>query len=160
VADAALKAGAGTSTPAQRRKIVVLGKRKGLSIEAIRDLAGGKLHDLSSADASALIERLGGGELPYEPGTKPAPYAGRPKTSDAVRVIAQGHVDQIAALPVKYFGNLDAEHAWLKKNFQAGEPRELLTAKRAGQVIGVLKQMVKRKETEGPADLHAGRRSR
>lgn len=159
VADAALRTRPGTSTPDQRRKIVVLGKRKGLDLAAIRDLAGGRLHDLSSADASALIVRLGGGALPNPPGKKPAPYAGNRKTNDAVRMIAPGHVDQIERLLVEYFGSLDAGRAWLRKDFRANEPRELLTAQRAGQVIGVLKRMIERRANESPSALYRGRRS-
>lgn len=108
---------------------------------------------LSSAQASACIRRLGGGELPYPPGRKPTPFAGRRKRTDATQMIADGHIEQITRLLRLYFDDEPtAGLAWLGKDFDAQRPRELLTAKRAGRVIRVLKRMIeRRRERDGVA---------
>lgn len=107
---------------------------------------------LSASEASACIRRLGGGDLPYPPGEKPAPFQGKRKRSDAIRMIAPDHEEQIERLLREYFGDLDAGLAWLAKDFDAQHPHDLLTAKRAGQVIRVLKDMIdRRRDRDGMA---------
>lgn len=59
-------------------------------------------------------------------------------------MIAADHVEQIDRLLSEHFGDIEAGRAWLKKDFDAETPRDLLTAKRAGQVIRVLKDMIER----------------
>ncbi len=44
----------------------------------------------------------------------------------------------------QYFDSEYLSTAWLKKNFDARQPRDLLTAIRAGHVIRVLKDMLAR----------------
>lgn len=136
---------AGSSKPKQRQRLHQLKRKLGWSDEQLHDAIecqSTKL--LSVAEASRCIRRLGGGDLPYEPGTKPAPFAGKRNRSDAIRMICDDHIEQIERLLIDYFNGLDAGFAWLAKNFDATSPRDLLTAKRAGQVIHVLKDMIER----------------
>ena len=60
-------------------------------------------------------------------------------------MIAPDHAEQITRLLGEYFDTEAAGLAWLEKNFDVEHPRDLLTAKRAGQVIRVLKDMVARR---------------
>ncbi len=67
-------------------------------------------------------------------------------------MIAAGHIEQITRLLLMYFDNAPAGLAWLAKDFGAVNPRGLLTAQRAGQVIRVLKGMIdRRRERDGVA---------
>jgi hypothetical protein len=77
-------------------------------------------------------------ELPNPPGEKPRPYARKNRTG-ATRMITPDHEEQITRLLGEYFTDLAAGLAWLRKDFDAKCPRDLLTAARAGQVIHVLK---------------------
>ena len=83
--------------------------------------------------------------VPNSPGQKPSPYAGKRKSTDATRMIAPDHEEQIMRLLGEYFDSEIAGLAWLEKNFDARAPHDLLTAKQAGQVIRVLKDMIERR---------------
>jgi len=118
----------------------------------------GELHDaigatsttrLSAAQASTCIRRLSGTELANPPGQKPAPFAGKPRRTDATRMITPDHEEQITRLLGEYFSDQAAGLAWLRKDFDANTPRDLLTAKRAGQAIHVLKGMIARRDPDG-----------
>ena len=78
------------------------------------------------------IRHLGGGDLPYPAGEKPAPYGGKRKTTDATRMIAPDHIEQIERLLRECFDDEAAGLAWLEKDFDAKHPRDLPTAQRAG----------------------------
>lgn len=147
----------GSSTPKQRQRLHQLKRRHGWTDEDLHE-AIGKVSTklLSSAEASALIRRLGGGKLPYPPGEKPAPYAGRRSTPGATRMIADGHVEQIQRLlSWRFDGDAEAAAAWLHKNFDVTHPRDLLTARRAGQVIRVLKDMIARRDESVPSGVES-----
>ncbi len=145
---AELNAKPGSSTPGQRQRLHQLKRKLGWSDDQLHEAIGAASTTLlSSAEASACIRRLGGGELPYPPGQKPAPFAGRPKRTDATRMIAPDHEEQIVRLLRVYFDDEAAGLAWLKKDFDADTPRDLLTAARASQVIYVLKQMIARRRS-------------
>ncbi len=121
-------------------------RRLGWTDDQLHDAIGASsTKDLSSAQASDCIRRLGGGELQHPPGRKPAPFAGKRKRTDATRMIAAGHIEQITRLLCVYFDDEPAGLAWLAKDFGATDPRGLFTAKRAGQVIRVLKSMIERR---------------
>ena len=84
-------------------------------------------------------------ELANPPGEKPRPYAHK-KTTDATRMIAPDHEEQITRLLGECFADPAAGLAWLERDFGAKTPRDLLTAKRAGQAIYVLKTMIARRD--------------
>lgn len=146
----------GSSTPKQRQRLHQLKRRRGWTDEELHEAIGVESTKLLSArQASDYIRRLGGGSLPNPPGEKPAPYAGRRKTSYATRMIAPDHEEQIERLLGVYFPDKAAGLAWLEKNFDVKCPHDLLTAKRAGEVIHVLKTMNRRRRPEpvsGPVD--------
>jgi hypothetical protein len=143
-----------TSTPSQWRAIHVLARDRGLSRDAVHDAAGvASLRELSSAQASQLIERLGGGELPNPPGRSPKPARRPPPARGVTRMISTDQAEQIERLGLLYFEpNDQALRAWLTKDFECprGDPRELATAQRAGEVIAVLKQMLHRRGRGDP----------
>lgn len=134
-----------TSTPAQRQRLVIAAKRKGLALDDLRVIAGGSLRALSAAAASSLITQLTGESLPNPPGRKPPVYPRR-KQEGVVRMISDDLIDQIARLSVEYLGSKEAGEFWLQKNFGVTDPWHLQTAERAGRVVWVLKQMHERKE--------------
>jgi hypothetical protein len=141
-----------TGTAAQRRRIVLEGRRRGLDLDELRDLAGGRLRAISCRAASALIRRLTGSDLPHAPGCKPRSYHRR-RTSHSTRIILLDHVEQIERLLAECFpaiGNgrstiANPGAAWLLKTFKVSAPADLLTAERAGEVIAVLKRMLARR---------------
>lgn len=148
---AKLNTAPGSSTPRQRQVLHQLKRRRRWSDDDLHDAIGAASTTLLSASrASECIGRLGGGRLPHPPGKKPAPYAGRRSKTAATRMIAPDHEEHIARLLRLHFGDEAAGSAWLAKNFDARTPRELLTARRAGQVIRVLKDMIARRP-EGDA---------
>lgn len=136
----------GSSTPGQRVRLHQRKRPLGWTDDQLHDAIGaGSTTLLSSAQASTCIERLGGGEIPYPPGRKPAPFAGTCKRTDATRMIAPGHIERITRLLHVCFDDAAAGLAWLVKDFEAKHPRDLLTAKRAGQVVRVLQRMIERR---------------
>lgn len=138
----------GSSTTAQRGHLMRQASRGGYTLEQVRDLAGGKLHDLSAAEASRLIQRLGGSELPNPPGQKPSPYKDKRRQPGVIRMITSDHVDQIMRLGFDAFDlSTGRLLAWLRHDFNVDSIEGLATAERAGQVIRVLKQMLKRKDS-------------
>ena len=143
---AKLSTAPGSSTARQRQVLHQLKRRHRWSDDDLHDAIGARSTTLLSSErASECIRRLGGGRLPNPPGQKPSPYAGRPNRTAATRMIAPDHEEQIERLLLVYFDDLDAGSAWLEKNFDAKRPRDLLTARRAGQVIHVLKDMIARR---------------
>lgn len=136
----------GTSTKDQHRTLAIEAKRRGIDLDAIRETCGGSIRSLSVSACSDLIRRISGRGLPNAPGCKPAPYRRRRRPTSATRMIATDHAEQIERLLLKHFGDADAGSAWLQKDFEARTPRDLLTARRAGQVIRVLKDMIARRE--------------
>ena len=143
---AKLRTQPGSSTPKQRCRLHQLKRRHGWSDDQLHDAIGAESTTLLSAgQASSCIRRLGGGKLPNPPGQKPSPFKGKRKQTDATRMIMPDHTEQIERLLGEYFGDQTAGLAWLNKDFDAPTPRDLLTAKRAGQVIHVLKEMIQRR---------------
>jgi len=141
----------GSSTKRQRQVLHQLKRRHGWADDDLHRAIGRESTTLLSAsEASACIQRIGGGDLPNPPGEKPAPFTGRRQRTDATRMIAPDHEEQVYRLLREHFGSEADGLAWLKKNFEADCPRDLLTAKRAGQVIRVLKDMIERqRERDG-----------
>ena len=149
-----LRTAPGSSTPKQRQVLHQLKRQRGWTDDELHDAIGcGSTTLLSATEASACIRRFGGGALPNPPGCKPAPFARKRQKTDATRMIMPDHVEQIERLLREYFGNIDAGRAWLKKDFDAEHSRALLTAKRAGQVIRVLKDMIARRRGSGAGEL-------
>ena len=155
---AALNTKPGSSTTAQRKRLIALGRSAGQSVDDLREIAGGSLRQLSAAQASALITRLGGGDLPNEPGKAPRPYGRR--TTDATRMIHTDHVEQIERLLIECFDDPARGAAWLRKNFKVDEVRQLATAQRAGEVIATLKRMIQRTRDPSPERKRRGDQSR
>lgn len=146
----------GSSTARQHQTLVIAGRNRGMTLNEIRKLVGGSLRKLSSAAASKFIAQLSGRDLANRPGEKPSPYAGRPATPGATRMITEDHVDQIVRLGAANFDNYEALAGWLVKDFKVVEIpdlafadlrrliRGLQTAQRAGEVLRVLNIMLGR----------------
>ena len=135
-----------SSTTAQRKLLVSLGRQHGLDVDGVRDLAGGKLHDLSSSAADALIKRLSDRDLPLPEDAVPAC---RPRVAEGVtRMISPEQGEQIERLMAEYFKTSQDSFAWLKRMFKVDRVRDLATAKRASQVIVVLKGMINRRRID------------
>ena len=66
-------------------------------------------------------------------------------------MIQADHIEQIERLLAEYFGDKAAGRAWLEKDFDVKHPRDLLTAKAAGNLIRVLKDMIDRRKAGGGA---------
>ena len=141
---AELRTARGTWTQAQRQRIFGAAKRRGISHEQLREWAGVRsLADLSSARASALIERLTGRRLHHPPGR--APFKRHRATPGATLMITPDQVDQIERMGLSFFrGHLRSFDEWLAKNFKVADVRGLATALRGGQVIRVLREMLAR----------------
>ena len=127
-------------------------RRHGLSSEQVHEAAGGSLCTLSRAQASDLIDRLGGGGLPNPPGESPPPPK-RFGKSGVTRMITPEQIEQIERLLIAVFYDYRDDVivaksrglTWLKKDFKVSRVRDLATAKRAGEVIRVLKEMQARR---------------
>ena len=145
---AALSTKPGSSTKLQHQTLAIVARRAGLDIHEVRKMVGGSLRRLSVAKCSAWIERLGGGKLPNPPGRKPGAYAGKKREPGVIRIIHPEHIEEIRRLGLWIFAPSAARfYAWLYKNFKVNSIEDLATAERAGQVIRVLKGMLKRKES-------------
>jgi len=160
---AVLRETSNSSTKKQHQVLVMAASTKGLDLHEVRKMVGGSLCALSAKQCSDWIKHFSGRDLPNPPGGKPSPYKrrrrspsprgrgqgeGRATAVSAVpRMIQQDHIDQIGRLMLRYFeGNIAAASAWFLKNWQVAEPRDLLDAARAGEVIRALKIMVARRE--------------
>ena len=135
----------GSSSKAQHRTLILAARSQGIDTSELRSLVGGSIRKLSVATCSDWIKRFGGGDLANPPGQKPGPYTGK-RSAGNVRMISADQIDQITRLAREYFDGQDpADSDWLLKNFKVADPRQLATAKRAGEVIAVLKGMHQRK---------------
>jgi hypothetical protein len=152
-----------SSTKKQHRTLVPTGRRCGLDLAEVRRLAGGSITELSAHQASVLISRLTGRDLPNPPGRKPKAYQGKPAPG-ATRMITADHVAQIKRLGWEYFKSYTAFALWLERDFKlkpySGDTIEstitqLATAQRAGEVIRTLKQMLERKGSRDQERLTA-----
>jgi len=147
---ASLHTASGTCSAAQRKRLVIVARRAGFSVDSLRDHVGGKLHDLSSAEASSWITRLGGGDLDHPPGTAPRRKTERKKPG-VIRMITPAQCEQITRLGAACFGAPEeAFSTWLKKNFKVSDAHALGTARRGGEVIAVLKRIQSRKKGVNP----------
>lgn len=136
----------GSSTSGQRQVVATMARQRGgvELLDSIRDKFGGSIKNMSAAAASRMIKRLTGQDLPYAPGTKRPPR--RRPVEGLYPMITPDQCEQIERLGLKYFGNdRTAFTTWLMSDFKAETPRLLMTAKRAGQVIRVLKEMIDRR---------------
>lgn len=135
----------GSISAAQIQALLATGRKRGMTIDDVRAAVGGSLRKLSRAEASALIVRLGGGELPNPPGEPPRTK--RRKAEPGVyRMITEQHCEQIARLLNQVFATPREAAAWLQKNFKVLDLRQLRTAMRAGDVIYVLKEIIERRQ--------------
>lgn len=140
----------GSSTPKQRSRLVVAGRRKGFDLDKIREMVGGSVKQLSALQACEFIERFGGGELSNPPGQKPRDDS-RPQPG-VTRMRTADQVEQITRMLAEYF---DGDHGraanWLHANFGVRDPEKIATRQRAGQIIRVLKTMTARKGSRKPS---------
>lgn len=147
----------GSSTRLQRQALHRLKRRKGWSDAELHDAIGmASTTHLSARQASDAIKRLSGVDLPNPPGQQPSVYQGS-KPDGTVRMITADQIQHINRLGGEYFGDVVEFLAWLTKNFKIpwrqprtvadfdGVVRHLATAKRASQVIVVLKNMIYRR---------------
>ncbi len=150
-----LNAKPNSSTKRQHQVLVTAGRRKGFDLAEIRRMVGGSLCGLSAAEASKWIEQFTGRPLSNPPGCKPPPYKGKP-TPGITRMISDDQCQQIVRLATCYFdGDEGAARAWLQKNFGGADPRKVqpaATAKRGGEIIAVLKGMIKRRRNRAVRD--------
>ncbi|MEK6798001.1 MAG: hypothetical protein AABZ12_03470 [Planctomycetota bacterium] len=137
----------GSSTAKQHSSLVCAALRHGVDVHELRRMVGGSIRQLSARQCSDWIKRFSGRDLPHPPGKKPSLYAGRRATPGVSRMITDDQCAQISRLALDYFHNHGAAaREWLRKNFGVLDPRDLLTAKRGGEVIVVLKGMIQRRE--------------
>lgn len=141
-----LRTEAGSSTPKQRKTIGATARRIGLTIAEVRDWYHVQsLCDLSSAQASECIQRLGGGELPRPPGTGSRPSARAVRGSR--RMITEAQVREIDKLLDDYFNDgIDARRkktAWLQKIYRVDQVRDIGTSQAANRCIWSLRRMIK-----------------
>lgn len=138
----------GSIRPKQLQLIWLLGRKRHMDPQDIRDAAGGSVSALSCEQASVLIQQLGGGELPNEPGQAPPPPK-RKRTPGTVRMISGELEEQCTNLLMKAFEyDTERAYAWLLKDFKVERVRDLATAQRAGELVYVLKTMIARKDEE------------
>ena len=170
----ALSDAPGSSTKLQHQRLVMAGRDRGLDLNEIRSMCGGSLRALSARAASDWITRFTGRDLPNPPGQAPRAY--RHPAPGTTRMIAEKHIGQILLLLCKVFPTLDAGLYWLAGNFKipvvnlkstgrtlhsvtVASPtetiRQLGTARRAGEVIRVLKAMRGRAGGEPRASARA-----
>jgi len=136
----------GSSTAKQRQMLHRLKRRHGMTDDDLHEAIGAASTTLLSArQASEAIERLSGRGLPNPPGCKPGSYASRRKPPGVTRLITADHVEQIMRMGLDCFGDRDIFLAWLSKDFKVGDPHQLGTAKRAAELIRVLKLMLSRR---------------
>jgi len=133
----------GSSSARQHQRLVMLGRDRGIDLAELRSMVGGSLRKLSAAEASDWITQLSGAGLPHPPGEKPVPPRRR-KEAGVVRMITPDQVEQIGRLLNDCFPTPRARMTWLHKNFKVQHVHLLGTAKRAGEVIRVLKLMLER----------------
>lgn len=103
-----------------------------------------RLAELSRADANHILTRLTGSPLPAAPGERPKRRKGQ---AGVTRMIDAQQIDQLHRLLGDCFSTPHARQLWLTRNFKVAVIKDLATAKRAGQVIRVLKLMKSRKES-------------
>jgi len=141
----------GSSSKKQHSTLVIAGQRLGFDLNEIRGMVGGSIRKLSARGCSDWIQTFTGRDLPNAPGKKPRPYKkrrskqNRDREGAVFRMIQPDHTHQICRLMREYFENDHYAQLWLRKNFKVGQPHELLTAQRAGEVIAVLKRMLARR---------------
>ena len=148
----------GSSRPMQRCLLHQIKRRRKWTDEQFHDILGfDSTKDMSAAQASEAIRRLGGIELANPPGQKPGVYKSK-RAGAAIRKIHADHVQQIIRLGLDYFESTPALVGWLAKNFiKIPIPPtdveglytlidNLLTARRAGHVIMTLKRMCSRRK--------------
>ncbi len=136
----------GSITKEQIRKLNVAARRCGLDLEALRESCGtDSIRTLSAADASMHIRRLSREDLPNPPGK--APNKRRRATPGILTMIDAPLIEQIERLGMQFFGDDDKFRSWLEKNFKCRDARQLASARRAGEVINVLKRMLDRSST-------------
>lgn len=144
-----------SSSKKQHQKLVLAGLDRGFDLAAIRKAVGGSICKLSTAECSDWIKHYSGDDLPNPPGEKPSVYRRKRCSDGAVRMITDDLVEQIDRLGWAYFSDVGKFENWLTKNFAmpfAAGPgrirviRSLGTAKRATEVIVVLKRMLARRE--------------
>ena len=145
---AKLSTNPGSITQRQITAIWSTARGRGLSSEQVHEAAGGSLAALSRKQASDLIDRLGGGGLPNPPGEAPPPARHRAKPG-VTRMITPEQIEQITGLLLDVFDDAESHaYAWLDKMFKVDSIRALATAKRAGEVIRVLKEMRARRRAK------------
>lgn len=139
----------GSITPPQIQKLILAGIDRGLVRNSGKDLSGLReacgvrsLRQLSAADASMHIRRIAREELPNEPGK--APRTRKRSVPGILPMIDAALIQQIERLGVMHFGDDDHFRSWLEKNFKVRDARQLASARRAGEVINALKQMLDR----------------
>ncbi len=137
----------GSITRAQLQKLVLAGKDRGLvrgaDLSGLREACGVvSLKGLSRAAAHQCIKRISGEDLANEPGK--APRTRKRSVPGILPMIDAALIQQIERLGVMHFGDDDHFRSWLEKNFKVRDARQLASARRAGEVINVLKQMLDR----------------
>lgn len=142
---ASLRSAPGTSTPKQRQRIGIDARRLGFDLAEVRDwFHVESLKDLSSAQASECIQRLGGGDLPRLPGTGSRPSARAARGS--TRIITREQIAEIKRLLNDYFNDgLDVvrkKSAWLRKVYGVEQVRDIGTSQAANRCIWALRRMI------------------
>lgn len=137
----------GSITRYQLQKLILTGKERGLvrgtDLSGLREACGTvSLRGLSRLEASQCIARISGQSLPHAPGK--APRTRRRSLPGILPMIDAALIQQIERLGLQHFGDEDHFRNWLEKNFKVRDVRQLASARSAGEVIHVLKQMLDR----------------
>ena len=154
----------GSSTKRQRYRLHQLKRDLGFTDDELHVIIGAaSTTHLSAAQASEWITHFTGRGLPNPPGQKPSSYKGKRATPGVTRMITDDQVDQIVRLGVEYFGEVHLLISWLVKDFKLpaveargarghrAVVRHLGTARRAGEVVRVLKLMIARRNKKDVA---------
>lgn len=139
----------GTSTPAQRRAIVLAGRRHGLDVDDLRGLTTrGSLRALSFEEASDLLDRLNNGRARRtEPARRPRSRRADP---GVVRIITERQRAVIASYRDRLEWSDEHLDGFLKRTFGL-TMRTLARRHDASRVITVLRRVVDDKAGKGPA---------
>lgn len=144
----------GSSTPDQRRAIVLAGQRLGMDVDELRSLTpAGSLRALSFEQASALLDRLNEGRRPEPVAAERKPRPRRPSPG-VIRIISDRQREVIASYRDRLGWTDEHFGKFLQKTFGL-TIATLVRRNDASRVITVLRRIVDHKVSKGQAEAAA-----